>query len=273
MIQLIKKVIKMFIPQSVYMPIINTYHNSYNYVVSLGYIGNKHECPLCKGRFSSLLPDVLPYSPVNKEKEIIGTRYILCPRCLSHDRERLLYLFIKKHKQEIFSRDIKLLHIAPEVNIANKLKSCSNIDYTSADLCAEESRIDIQMDITNIKQKDETYDVIICNHVLEHIEDDAKAMSELFRVLKKGGFAILQVPISYVIDKTFEDHSVTSSEEREVVFGQNDHVRIYGKDYIDRLENAGFSVTVHNFAESLSKEDIYKYRLIENEQVFIGHKA
>lgn len=243
-----------------------------DFVTLLTSIGNKYHCPFCNGRFSKLLPTGLLFS-VLKEKQVIGGGYRLnatCPRCYSNDRERLIYLYLKKEQNQVFSESLKLLHIAPETNLAIKLKSNQMIDYTSADLSSP--LVDIQMDITNINQCDNTYDVIICNHILEHIIDDAKAMRELFRVLKNGGFAILQVPISYTIEQTFEDSTITSPEGRELVFGQNDHVRIYGKDYILRLEEAGFSVTNHNFIESLKLEDINKFSLNKKENIFLCTK-
>jgi SAM-dependent methyltransferase len=246
--------------------------DAYLYITSFLYAGDKYECPLCQGHFSKFLPMGLDV-PVIEEKQIIGGGYKLnsmCPRCYSSERERLVYLYIIENSQAFFSSNIKLLHIAPERNLSKKLKSQLNIDYTSADLVSP--LVDIKMDITDIEQPDETYDVIICNHVLEHILDDAKAMGELFRVLKKGGIAILQVPISYTIGATYEDTTVTSSEDRELVFGQDDHVRIYGKDYFSRLESAGFSVAARSYTEAGKLQDILKYGLDEEEKIFVCSK-
>ena len=269
MILFVKNIVKAMLPYKIYSPLRDTYL----YITSFLYAGNKYECPLCKGHFSKLLPTGLD-APVFEEKQIIGGGYRLnsmCPRCYSSERERLVYLYIIENSQAFFSRNINLLHIAPERNLSKKLKSNSNIDYTSADIFSP--LVDIKMDITDIKQPDETYDVIICNHVLEHIVDDAKAMGELFRVLKKGGIAILQVPISYTIDATFEDSTVTSPENRELVFGQDDHVRIYGKDYFSRLESVGFSVEAVSYAEAGKQPDILKYGLDEEEKIFVCSKS
>ena len=120
---------------------------------------------------------------------------------------------------------------------------------------------------------DDSFDVVICNHVLEHIRDDGKAMRELCRVLKSGGFAILQVPISYKIDQTFEDPSITSPDEQEKVFGQSDHLRIYGCDYTTRLEEAGFSVKELDFQTELGAEEVEKYRLFKGEKLYVCGKA
>ena len=159
-----------------------------------------------------------------------GYRYALCPRCHSTDRERLVYWYIiNKTKILNSSKNIRLSHIAPEKNLQKILKSFSHIKYISGDL--NPLVANRKIDITNINFGNDYFDFIICNHVLEHVQDDRKAMSELFRVLKPGGEAILQVPISKYNKETFEDFSIILSEEREKYFGQKDHVRIYGKDY------------------------------------------
>ena len=131
---------------------------------------------------------------------------------------------------------------------------------------------DRKIDITDINFGNDYFDFIICSHVLEHVQDDRKAMSELFRVLKPGGEAILQVPTSKYNKKTFEDFSITSPEEREKYFGQKDHVRIYGKDYKNRLESVGFKVKLYDIKKDLSIQDIKKYGLNKEEILYIGKK-
>lgn len=145
-----------------------------------------------------------------------------------------------------------------------------NLDYISADLDSPLAMV--KMDITNILFENNSFDVILCSHVLEHIIDDNKAMRELFRVLKPGGWAILQTPIDLKLDKTFEDHSIVSPEERERFFGQSDHVRIYGRDYVNRLLKAGFEVTVESYPKDLSPNIIKKHVLSENEDIFFCTK-
>src|SRR5690606_19858714 len=140
-------------------------------------------------------------------------------------------------------------------------RSYKNIDYVSADLDPRKAMT--QQDITNTSFENDTFDLIFCAHVLEHIPDDMKAMRELLRILKPGGLAILQVPIKdffngMAIDKTYEDPGITDPKERERVFGQRDHVRIYGRDFKDRLENAGFKVSVDNFGDRLGTELLNK---------------
>jgi SAM-dependent methyltransferase len=243
------------------------------YLASLKYSGNTYECPFCKGHYSAFLPTG-SHLPVLKEKQVVSAGYrtnAICPRCRSTDRERLVYLYLQKHRSALFSQPFRLLHIAPERNLALKFKALAHLDYTSGDLDA--SLADSQMDITHIECSDNSFDAIICNHVLEHIPDDALAMRELYRVLKPGGFAILQVPISYTIGSTYEDFNITSPEGREAAFGQNDHVRIYGNDYSSRLAQAGFTVNMHDYASDVSPEDFSRSGLLKEEILFVCTKS
>jgi SAM-dependent methyltransferase len=162
------------------------------------------------------------------------------------------------------------LHVAPEENLSLKLKSYPNIDYLSVDLNSPSA--DLHMDITDIKQDNDTYDVIICNHVLEHIQDDMKAIRELYRVLKKSGYAILQVPISYRMEETIEDPTIISPEKRKETFGQEDHVRIYGADYVLRLKKAGFTVNAIDCIKEFDFSCILKYGLLKYEKIFLCSK-
>jgi SAM-dependent methyltransferase len=244
----------------------------FRYFSSLKYQGNQYECPFCGGQFSALLPHGLDI-PVFTEKKVVGGGYRLnakCPRCYSKDRERLIYLYLKKYHSHLFSEQIKLLHFAPERNLAQYLKSCSNIEYLSADLFS--LLADVKMDITDIKSPDNTYDVIICNHVLEHIPDDQRAMGELFRVLKPGGLAILQVPLAYALEETFEDLSIKDPQQREALFGKDDHVRLYGQDYYQKLATVGFQVAEFDFAANGDADDITRYALNPEEKICVCSK-
>jgi len=165
-----------------------------------------------------------------------------CPGCSSLERHRLLWLYLTS-ELKILSSEIKLLNIAP--------------DYATQ---------------TKLSFKDNTFDAILCYHVLEHIEDDKKAILELFRVLKPGGWAILQIPIDGDREHTFEDFTITSAEERNKAFGQSDHVRIYGRDYFLRLRNAGFMVREDTFVNKFSESEITKYVLDKNEMIFFCAK-
>jgi SAM-dependent methyltransferase len=210
------------------------------------YFGYRYTCPLCKSRLRKLLPFGLKF-PVLRQKQVVGGghRHVLCPVCGCSDRERLLYLYLL-NKTDVFKNHLKLLHIAPEPGIADIFNSKEYIDYVTADINQKNGMI--KMDIAHIQFRDNVFDFIICNHVLEHVVDDRKAMRELYRILKPGGRAILQVPVSLSLQNTYEDFSITTKFGREEAFGQADHVRIYARDYKDRLEQAGFKVGVFQWA-------------------------
>ncbi len=186
----------------------------------------------------------------------------LSPGTLSLERHRQMWLYLQ-NETDFFSKNYRVLHIAPEQEFLRKFKKMSNLDYTSADLFSP--IVDVKADILDLPFENETFDIVICNHVLEHIEDDAKAMRELYRVMKRGGWGIFQVPMKTSLTKTYEDFSITDPKERQKHFGQYDHVRWYGMDYFDRLRNAGFSTEPNFYSQKYSKEDIKKYGLMENE--------
>lgn len=230
-----------------------------SYWQSWKYAGNNYKCPCCEGSFSQFLP----YGAIKIRENA------KCPKCESLERHRLLWLYLQR-QTNLFTDSLSLLHIAPEDWFQKKFLSLPNIDYLSADLESDSAMV--KMDITNINYPDNHFDVIICNHVLEHIPDDHQAMLELFRVLKPQGWAILQVPIDLNREVTFEDLSVTSPEEREKLFGQKDHLRIYGRDYLEKLTRAGFQVKIDSFLEKLSPEETKEYGLLQGQQIYIGSK-
>jgi SAM-dependent methyltransferase len=234
--------------------------------------GNKYKCPFCN--YSSKDLSVIGLDlPVLIEKQVIGggKRHGGCYNCGSTDRERLIYVYIKE-KINILNdcKDMKVLHVASEKNLTNFLLKLDFQQYVCGDLFTKGYSYPqhVQnMSILNIPYDDNTFDLIICNHVLEHIQTDLLAMKELLRVLKKGGQAILQVPISKNNLKTFEDFSIADPEQREKVFGQFDHIRIYGQDYTQRLQESGFKVN----RISISSE-FMKYGLNKDEDIFICEK-
>jgi len=173
-----------------------------------------------------------------------------CPSCGSLERQRLIALYLER-RTSFFTDPLKVLHFAPEPAFHEKFKSLSNLDYISADLIS--SRAMVKVDITDIPYEEHSFDVILCSHVLEHVQDDRKAMQELYRVLKPGGWALLQIPIQSSREKTYEDPSIVTPEERLKHFGQKDHVRIYGEDYKDRLASAGFTVKVDSPVKELGQ--------------------
>jgi predicted SAM-dependent methyltransferase len=185
------------------------------------------------------------------------------------ERHRLLWLYLQ-NKTNLFSENLRVLHVAPEKVFQNSFTTMPNLDYVSVDI--QSSLAMFKMDITNISYADNCFDVILCIHVLEHILDDRKAMRELFRVLKPGGWAILQVPINLKQEKTFEDSSVVLPEDRKCIFGHPEHVRIYGRDYHNRLKEAGFVVEVDNYARDLGIDMLRKYSLKEHEEIYFCRK-
>lgn len=236
--------------------------------------GNKFNCPFCNYS-SSGLATIGTNSTANREKHIIGAglRKAGCYKCGSTDRERLVYLYLRD-VVELFSKNksYSVLHIAPEKNLINLLRK-ADVNYIAGERWVDKhdyyKGIE-QIDILDISYTDNYFDLIICNHVLEHIPDDQRAMRELYRVLKPGGQAILQVPLSEMIGQTFEDFSITGEKEREEIFGQQDHVRIYGRDYTDRLASSGFGVRRIN----LALNSVYDRNGLNPEEVlFIGYKT
>ncbi|MEC7858569.1 MAG: class I SAM-dependent methyltransferase [Bacteroidota bacterium] len=225
-------------------------------IISIFYYGNKVKCPICKKSFK----EFFPYGRETRNNA-------LCTNCLSLERHRLIYLYLEK-ETSIFKKKTKLLHIAPEACLINIFKRFDNIEYITADL--NSPLADIKMDIHNMPFKEKSFDLILCNHVLEHVENDIKALEEIKRVLKMDGIGIVQVPFYNPIPKeTLEDKSVTSKKERELLYGQSDHVRKYGKDYRKRLESTGLKTKLKTPNSFLFNADIIRHSIIESEEIFI----
>ena len=193
----------------------------------------------------------------------------LCPGTLSLERHRLLWLYLD-NETNFLNSSLKVLHVAPEQVFYKKFKKLKNWDYLTFDLNSPIA--DIKGDLTSTNFKDESFDLIICNHVLEHIKDDKSALNEIYRVLKYNGTSILQVPINVKREKTFEDSTIKSKIQREKYFGQYDHVREYGLDFKDRVEQSGFKVQMINYSKKISKDLIIKYGLMKNDLIPIAKK-
>ena len=221
--------------------------------------GNKFTDPIDGSTFQAFLP--YGYNKIRNN--------VLSPSTYSLERHRLLWLYLK-NETSFFKAKLKVLHFAPESALMNRFKKLKNISYDTIDLNSPIA--DIKADICDLPFLDNSYDFILCNHVLEHVIDDDKAMRELYRVLKKNGLGIFQVPIDYNRDTTFEDFSVTNKKERNKLFGQYDHVRIYGLDFFDRLQKAGFSVERCEYTSKFPKEDIIKFCLPKKEIIPICRK-
>jgi len=215
--------------------------------VSLYLRGTKYTDPIDGKSFRKFLPYGYEIQREN----------VLAPGTLSLERHRLLWLYLQS--TDFFKNSKKVLHVAPEQCFYKLFKKQKNLDYLTTDLYSPLA--DIKADICNLPFEDDHYDLIFCNHVLEHIENDKKAMQELYRVLKPGGMGIFQIPQELNRNSTYEDFSVTSPEERKKHFGQYDHVRVYGKDYFDKLRNVGFEVEEIKSSDIVTSEKIEKYRL------------
>ena len=205
------------------------------------YRGDEVECPCCGGSFRRFAPYGLrPRRP-----------FARCPGCGAMERHRHLWLFLRR-RTDLFTRPQRLLHFAPEAVFRGGLAGLPHLDYVTADLAP--GRAAVRVDIARVPFADGSFDAILCNHVLEHVTDDRRAMAELLRVLRPGGWAIVQVPQRSRMPATLEDASVTDPRERAHRFGQSDHLRLYGGDYADRLREAGFAVTVERFGDGLPAE-------------------
>jgi SAM-dependent methyltransferase len=215
--------------------------------------GSRLECPCCGGRFWEFLPFGVTPRP-----------NALCPGCGSLERHRLLWLFLRD-RTNFFTARLRVLDVAPTRFFSERCTRLQNLDYVSADLSSPLAHL--HMDITDIPLPDDSFDCIICCHVLEHIPDDRKAMRELYRILRPGGWAIIQSPIDASRDKTFEDPGVVSPEDRHRLFGQSDHVRVYGRDYQERLEEAGFVVRMESYMRDLGSRQTRKYGLGAEEEI------
>ena len=196
-------------------------------------------------------------------------RNALCPGTLSLERHRLLWLYLDR-ETNFLSSNLKVLHVAPEQVFYKKFKKLKNWEYFTFDLNSPIA--DIKGDLISTNFKDEYFDLIICNHVLEHIEDDKSALDEMYRILKYNGISILQVPINVKRENTFEDLSIKSKIQREKYFGQYDHVREYGLDFKDRVEQAGFEVEMINYSTKISQDLVIKYGLMKDDLIPIGKK-
>jgi len=228
--------------------------------MKLIYKGNNVECPVCNSTFSKMLP----YG------RIISRENALCPECLSLERHRLMWLYLNQ-KTNFFTANNKLLHIAPEHCFINRFEKLKNLEYITADI--ESPLAKVKMDVHDIPFKENTFDIVFCNHVLEHVENDIRAMQEMLRVLKPGGWAILQSPIDPSRVITFEDKSITDPAERERVHGQDDHMRTYGLDYGDRIKRSGFIVKEDAFVKELPDELVKRYCLPSEEIIYLCTKA
>ena len=217
--------------------------------------GDNVHCPVCDSSYKKFLP--YGYDIVRPNA--------LCPNCLSLERHRILWLFLR-NKTDFFTTPQKVLHIAPEQSFLARFKKMDNLDYTTADL--ESPIVDVKCDVQNMPFDADQFDMVICNHVMEHVPSDIAAMKEIYRVLKKGGKAILLVPFEADRKVTFEDNNITDRNERTRIFGQYDHVRVYGTDYPERVKSVGFKIDAPNYIDELSNETKSYHALASEELMY-----
>ncbi len=250
----IKKQLEKIIPKG----IINSYHN-------IKFKGDVVLCPICQSNYKQFAPFGL-----------IRRHNARCLKCNSLERHRLLWLFLERETAFFMGEKFDFLHCAPEKTFYGHFATQKNIDYHSCDLFPEfyphVKGIEKQ-DITQFNYGDERFDAILCSHVMEHIPDDAKAFAEIFRVLKKGGYVLFQIPQDTTAATTYEDFSITDPKEREKHFGQDDHVRVYGLDFKDRAEKAGFQVFEYDYRLSFDESDRFKYGLGRDEYIYLCKKS
>ena len=216
------------------------------FVAALPYRGTGRWCPVCR-------------TPSRRFREygIVPRPDALCMHCGALERHRLAWLYLERRTELFDGRPKRMLHVAPEDAFERRLRRALGEGYLTADL--SEARAMVAMDVEDIQMPDGSFDVIFCSHVLEHVRDDRRAMREFFRVLRPGGWAVLLVPIT--AEKTVEDPTVTDPAERLRRFGQDDHVRRYGPDYVDRLREAGFTVTVTRVPDLATPEEAERMAL------------
>ena len=244
-----------FVPR----PILQRMSKAATFLLAIFLKGEGLVCPVCGGHFRRFLP----YGRLRSRKNA------LCPGCQSLERHRLIWLYLKQ-QTNFFQQSNDVLHIAPENCFMDSFRLRHGNRYVTADI--ESPLADVKMDIHQMPFKDHQFDFVLCNHVLEHVDDDLVAMKEIRRVLKPGGRAILQVPFfKPVPEKTFADPSLTDPREREKLFGQSDHIRRYGKDYAERIRSVGFNVSEESFGSKLDAKSVERHALVP-ETIFVAIK-
>lgn len=227
----------------------------------LKYKGTGVECVCCGSKFRSFAPFGVTPRP-----------NAWCPKCESLERHRLLWKFLQEETNLLTSNSF-LLHSAPEKIFFKSFKKLKNLNYYPADILPVlNPRGTHYMDLTKIEFDDNTFDAVICNHVLQYIRDDRKAMSEVFRVLKPGGWVIFTVPVNYNLQTTFEDDSITEWKEREKVFGLAEHLRNYGLDLKEKLEGVGFEVSFMDYSKNFSDEELHKFGFVKGDPMYFCTK-
>jgi len=262
------KLIKSYIPK----PIIGIIYKYLRFLRLFFYKGNNFFCPICKFKASKFLPYGKDYEAI-KKFEIIGMGFrknAICPNCFSKDRERLSYLFLQKLiSEKSINYSSKIIHFSPESSLERNFFRKNFSNYFTADIIKNKS--DFIIDLQNFNFEEKNFDLVICNHVLEHIEDDNIALKNIYSIIKPGGLAILQTPLSKIIDEDYTNPSVKTDNDRLNFYGQEDHVRIYSKkSLIQKIKKVGFEIKI------LQLEDFFLQNesigLIKDEEILFAKK-
>ncbi len=228
------------------------------------YKGSNKYCPICDSYLKEFLPVV--FNNPTESSSFIIRKNAKCPVCGSIERHRLMYLYLM-NKTNIFKPPIKkVLHTAPELILTEKLATNKYIEYISSDINPKKAGAKLKIDLTNIDVADDTFDIIISSHVLEHIVDDKKALTEMYRILKPGGWALIIVPI--IAEKTFMIPDIKTDRDRFLFYGKEDHVRGYGLDFKEFLKDAGFKIEVQNYSKDLSDAEIQYLGLLKEDYIY-----
>lgn len=250
-----------FLLRTIPRPILIKFSLWFSKIAPLIYFGNKYEDPISGKTYRKFLP--YGYSGKAKRKNV------LCPGTLSLERHRLLWLYLKQ-KTDFFTKPYKMLHIAPEQCFYKLFKSQANLNYVTGDYNSPIA--DIHFDLHKAPFNDNSFDIIFCNHVLEHVEDSFICMKELYRIMKPGGWGIFQVPLNSSNPKTLEDKNIITEHDRQKYYWQKDHLRLFGLDYKDKLTAANFSVTVDDFINTISPHLQERYCLPRGEMIYLCKK-
>jgi SAM-dependent methyltransferase len=243
----------------------------------LNKIGGRRQCYMCSRRFRQFYPfrrgiESIPH--LIRQLAIVGSDVVNygCPFCYSNDRERHLFLYFDRLKLWETLRNTSVLHFAPERHLAERIQACGPRSYLRVDLYPLDSEIQ-RVDIMDIPFSERTFDFVICNHVLEHAADDRRALSEIYRVLKPGGRAVLQTPYSTILVQTFEDPGIATEQLRLEAYGQEDHVRLYGMDFLDRLQAAGLQLKLCRHDDVATTSEAHYYGMNPKEDLILVEKS
>jgi SAM-dependent methyltransferase len=248
--------LKPYIPPRIEPALVGLWHRL-RPIIRIAFRGDARYCAVCDSSSRAFLS----HGPPSRRRDDV-----MCPVCLSHDRHRSAWLYFSTQSTLLDRTPRRMLHFAPEAELTRAFRNVPGLDYLSADLNSPHAML--RTDITDIDAPDASFDLVYCSHVLEHVPDDGAAMKEMHRVLRPGGWALIQVPLAAGA-ATIEDPNVTDPAERERLYWQHDHVRLYGDDIADRLAAAGFHVQVVTPADFIDPASLERQGLWSDERLFV----